>query len=257
MGIINLDGSHFVDQEIEGGREPPPSLAGEPTAMHEVNPLQCNNSYSGDCGRAGRTGGLTPIPGQALKREGEPRDQFRRAHSGTHSAGSWGPRFPFPSPGKANCPRCPKAQPPPLPPIPTPARPWRARVSAVTSPHPAPKCEPAAAGPARGKAAPGAGTGVVPSPAAPRSLGERSPLGRQRPSLALPGREGGEGRGRGSLQAAPPSERASAARAPVAGEKSAPGPAPSPRAQRPLLVRPRSYAETPPGPRQRAAAEGR
>lgn len=120
MGIINLDGSHFVDQEIEGGREPPPSLTGEPTAMHEVNPLQCNNSYSGDCGRAGRTGGLTPIPGQALKREGEPRDQSRRAHSGTHSAGSWGTRFPFPSPGKANCPRCPKAQPPPSPQSPPP-----------------------------------------------------------------------------------------------------------------------------------------
>lgn len=160
---------------------------------------------------------------------------------------SWGARFLVPSPGNANCPRCPKAQPPPR----TPARSWRARVSAVTSPHPAPKCEPAAAGPARGKVAPGAGTGVVPSPAAPGSVGERSPLGRLRPSLALSGREGGERRGRGNLQAAP----RSSARAPVAGEKSAPGPAPSPRAQRPLLVTPRSYAETPPGPKRRAAAK--
>lgn len=119
-----------------------------------------------------------------------------------------GHSFPFPLPGEGELPQVPQSPASPLPPIPTPARPRRARVSAVTSPHPAPKCEPAAAGPARGKAAPGAGTGVVPSPAAPRSLGERSPLGRQRPSLALPGREGGEGRGRGSLQAAPPSERA-------------------------------------------------
>lgn len=181
--------------------------------MHEVYLLQCKNPYSsGDCGLDRWWPGRHPRPGSGAGR-GTEGLVLARAPGDAHCR-SWGARFPFPSPGNANCPRCPKAQPPPR----TPARSWRARVSAVTSPHPAPKCEPAAAGPARGKAAPGAGTGVVPSPAAPGSVGERSPLGRLRPSLALSGREGGERRDRGSLQAAP----RSAARGPCCwGEKRA------------------------------------
>lgn len=160
--------------------------------MHEVNLLQCKNSYSsGDCGQ-------DLWPGKAPKQEEEPKARvFWRMHAGTQCR-ELGRPFPFPLPGERELPQVPRSPA-------SPARPWRARVSAVTSPHPAPKCEPAVAGPARGKAAPGAGTGVVPSPAGPGSAGARSPRGRQRPSWALPQQRGGEG---GAGEASRPRPRA-------------------------------------------------
>lgn len=256
MGIINLDGSHFVDQEIEGGREPPPSLTGEPTAMHEVNPLQCNNSYSGDCGRAGRTGGLTPIP--------RPGSEAGRGTEGSVSARALGDAqrrelghpFPFPLPGEGELPQVPQSPASPPPPNPHP-RPSLARPS--LGGHVSPSGSEVRA--SCGRASPwegcaGGGHGSGPQPCrAPVARGE-VPARQATPQPGAPGAGGRGGAGPGKPPGRAP-ERASAARAPVAGEKSAPGPAPSPRAQRPLLVRPRSYAETPPGPRQRAAAEGR
>lgn len=110
--------------------------------MHEVNLLRCKNSYStGDCGQ-------DLWPGKALKQEEEPKARSWRMHAGTQSR-ELGRPFPFPLPGERELPQVPRSPA-------SPTRPWRARVSAVTSPHPAPKCEPAVAGPARGKAAPGA-----------------------------------------------------------------------------------------------------
>lgn len=198
--------------------------------MHEVNLLRCKNSYStGDCGQ-------DLWPGKALKQEEEPKARSWRMHAGTQSR-ELGRPFPFPLPGERELPQVPRSPA-------SPTRPWRARVSAVTSPHPAPKCEPAVAGPARGKAAPGAG----PQPCRARVGRGEVAVRQATPRRGAPGAAGRGGADWGSLQAAPPS----AARAPVAGEKSAPGPAPSPRVQRPLLVRPRSYAETPSGHKPRA-----
>lgn len=79
------------------------------------------------------------------------------------------------------------------------------------------------------------------SPGQPR-LG-RQGRGRREAGNAPAGRSRGSRAGRGGAgEAFRPRPRAP--RTPVAGEKSAPGPAPSPRAQRPLLARPWSYAET-------------
>lgn len=78
------------------------------------------------------------------------------------------------------------------------------------------------------------------SPAVPRP--GRQGRGRREAGNAPAGRSRGSGAGRGGAgEASRPRPRAP--RTPVAGEKNAPGPAPSPRAQRPLLARPQSYAE--------------
>lgn len=145
-------------------------------------------------------------------------------------AGSWGARLPFPSPGNPTAPGAPK---PNLP------RPSLARPSLGS--HVSPSGSKVRA--SCGRASPW--EGCAGRRAREWSPPCRAPVGRgevaARRATPQQGTPRAAGRG-GAGEASRPRPRAP--RTPVAGEKSAPGPAPSPRAQRPLLARPRSYAET-------------
>lgn len=151
-------------------------------------------------------------------------------HAGTQS---WELGRPFPLPEERELPQVPQSST-------SPTRPWRAlslggHVSPSGSKVRA-RCSPASGweGCARGR------HGSGPQPC-------RAPVGRGEvaarqatPQQGAPGAPGRGGAGLGKPPGRAPERRG----APVAGEKSAPGPAPSPRAQRPLLVRPQNYADT-------------
>lgn len=195
------------------------SLICASTAMHEAQEFLTRPVT------AARTCGLAPISGQVLKRE------EWRAHAGLQG-GELGRLAPFALPWERQLSQVPRSSGSPArpgPPIPGPPESPRSRLPIRLR-----STSQQRAGQPVGRLRRGRAQEWSPAGPRPGSEGARSPPGRHRPSSALPGREGGEGRGRGSLQAAPPS----AERAPVAGEKSEPSPARSPRAQRPLLVSP-------------------
>lgn len=229
-------------------------------------PLQDPTPVQGEAGppTADRTDNLAARPRHALPLQGGPgRRGAEKPNERSRPACTRGGQGPGPrAPGEGAAVRCPGTRPP----LPWPV-PGAARVSAVTSPHPAPKYESAAAQPTRrkgggrGRAAPGwreEGSGPFFPPAwlgrvCPPRPGQPGPLGEAR---ARPQRHGrrpysairGRGTRRGEAQRGKPLGRASRAvrRPMLLGRKAAAALAPAPRAQRPLLMRPQHCTETPP-----------
>lgn len=202
--------------------------------MHEVNLLQCKNSYSsGDSGQD-----LWPGPHPRLGSESGrgTEGSFLENARGDAEPGAGAPVSLSPPRGSRTAPGAQKSNlPRPLPPVPGAPESRRSRLPIRLQSASQLRLGQPVGRLCRGRAPEW-------SPALPRP--GRQGRGRGEAGNAPAGRSRGSRAGRGgageSLQAAPPS----GARAPVAGEKSAPGPAPSPRAQRPLLLKPRSYAET-------------
>lgn len=187
--------------------------------------------------------------------------------------GAGGGERPQPSPS-APAARCPETRPPPPAPAPVPGA---ARGSVVTSPHPAPKYESAAAGPAPRKGGAGErrwpeGPGralrpLLPPRGAGRSARGRAPSAAPGSALAHGARRGrgrsvgatapagaprARGGPRGGWLGKPRGRASREARGPVLlGRKAPPRPrleALFSRAQRTLLGRPRNCRETPPAP---------
>lgn len=200
--------------------------------MHEVHLPQCKNSYSsGDCGQD-LWPGLHPRQGSEVGRG--PEGSFLENARGDAEPGAAAP-VSLSSPwGTRTAPGVPK---------PNLLRPSPARPSLSGHVSPSGSKVRASCGWAsswEGCAGRG-GAAQEWSPAPPRPGWQGRGL--LEAGDAPAGSSGGSRAGRGGAgEASRPRPRAP--RAPVAGEKSALGPASSPRAQRPPLARLRNYAET-------------